>query len=461
MVYNDVLVILMFLTFIAFLFTGFPIGLVLGGVAMAFAVIGYFSDVYLGTLTGLDFTTIGMIVSRVFKLMSNPVLVAVPMFIFMGRMLERSAIAEDMLRSMQDLFGRVHGGLAITVTVVGMILAASMGIIAASVVLLGLLTLPIMIGQGYNKAFATGTVAAAGTLGILIPPSVMLVIMGDQLSLPVGDLFMGAVFPGLLLGGLYILFILGYGLFRPNDLPLPADRKPLNLKVVLNALKTIIPPALLIILVLGSIFMGIATPTEASGVGALGAALLAWYNKKLNFKVAKEATFYTFSQLGFIFTIFVGAQCFALVLRMLGGDEFIERTLTGLPFGPHGILLVIVGVVFLLGFFLDWIEISLIVLPLLGPVISSLGFEINGYGVVDNAALVWFVIIVAMSLQTSFLTPPVGFAIFFVSSTAPDDVKLSDVYKGIIPYVILQLIGLAIVILLPQLVIWLPAMAYK
>jgi len=458
---NDYLVILMFLTFIGLLFTGFPIAFVLGGVAMLFTLVGYLSDIYLGTITGLDFNVVGMLANRIYKLMDNWVLVAIPMFIFMGMMLDRSGIAESMMKSMQDLFGKVRGGLAITVTVIGVILAASTGIVGASVVLLALLSLPVMLHQGYKKTLALGTVAASGTLGILIPPSIMLVIMADQLALAVGDLFMGAVFPGLILGFLYITYILVYGMLRPEVAPLSKERRPLKLRMIWDVLKTVLPCFGLIIAVLGSIFAGMATPTEASGVGALGATLLAWYNRRLTLAVIKEVVVYTFKTLGFIFGIFIGATCFALVLRLLGGDEFIESALTGLPVGPYGVLIVILVAVFFLGFFLDWIEISLIILPLLGPVISSLGIHIDGYGVVDNPELIWFVVLVAVSLQTSFLTPPVGFSIFFLMGVATEDTTLNDIYKGIVPFVILQLIGLAIVMIWPQLVLWLPAVAYR
>jgi tripartite ATP-independent transporter DctM subunit len=437
------------MTFIRLLFTGFPIAFVLGGVAMLFTLIGYLSDLYLGTITGLDFHVVGLVVNRIYKLMDNWVLVAVPMFIFMGMMLDRSGIAENMMKTMQDLFGKVRGGLAITVTVIGVILAASTGIIGASVVLLALLSLPVMLKQGYQKTLALGTVAASGTLGILIPPSIMLVIMADQLGVAVGDLFMGAVFPGLILGALYVAYILVYGLIKPSGAPLSEERRPIRIRMIWDILRTILPPAGLIVVVLGSIFMGMATPTEASGVGALGATLLAWYNRKLSFKVLKEAVRYTFNTVGYVFGIFIGATCFALVLRLLGGDEFIEGTLGALPFGPYGVLAVILGAVFLLGFFLDWIEISLIILPLLGPVISSLDLNINGYGVVENPELIWFVVLVAVSLQTSFLTPPVGFAIFFLMGVSPKGVKLIDIYKGVVPFVILQLLGLVIVAIWP------------
>lgn len=457
---NSILVILMFVTFIALLFTGFPIALVLGGVAMVFTLVGYLADLYLGTWTGLDFVSAGMVVNRIYRLMDNWVLVAIPMFIFMGLMLDRSGIAEKMMSRMQALFGPVRGGLAVAVTVIGIVLAASTGIIGASVVLLGLLSIPAMLKQGYSKALATGTVCGSGTLGILIPPSIMLVIMADQLGLSVGDLFMGAVFPGVILGAFYILYIIAYCAMNPKAAPLDPNRPPLRFRMVWDVFLTILPPAGLILAVLGTIFMGITTPTEASGVGALGAMILAAINKRITFKVIKEVAIATFNTTGYIFGIFIGATCFAVVLRSLGGDEFIEAALTGLPLGPFGVMAVILGTVFALGFFLDWIEITLIILPLLAPVVSALGVEINNYGVIDNAELVWFAVLVAVSLQTSFLTPPVGFAIFYLKGVAPKEIVLLDIYRGVVPFIILQLIGLLIVAFFPQLVIWLPAVAY-
>ncbi len=461
MLINDYLVIAMFLTFILLLFTGYPIPFVLAGVAALFTLVGYLADLYLDAFTGLDFMYVGMVVNRIYKLMDNWVLVAVPMFIFMGLMLDRSGVAEKMMSRMQALFGPVRGGLAVAVTVIGIVLAASTGIIGASVVLLGLLSIPAMLNQGYAKSLATGTVCGAGTLGILIPPSIMLVIMADQLGLSVGDLFMGAVIPGVILGSLYLIYIIGFCAINPKAAPLDPNRPPLRLKMVWDVFLTILPTAALIFAVLGSIFMGVTTPTEASGVGALGATILAAVNKRFNWKVLKEVTFATFNTNGYIFGIFIGATCFALVLRGLGGDELIERALTGLPLGPYGVMAVILGAVFLLGFFLDWIEITLIVLPLLAPVVKSLGVEIDGYGVIDNPSLIWFCILVAVSLQTSFLTPPVGFAIFYLKGVAPKEVVLLDIYKGVVPFIILQLIGLLIVAIFPQLVIWLPAVAYR
>ncbi|MGD9125358.1 MAG: TRAP transporter large permease subunit, partial [Desulfarculaceae bacterium] len=263
------------------------------------------------------------------------------------------------------------------------------------------------------------------------------------------------------LGALYITFILIYCLINPKAAPLNPEREPLAWRMVWDVFKTILPPAALILAVLGSIFAGVTTPTEASGVGALGATLLAAWNRKLSFKVIKDVTFACFNTTAYIFAIFLGATTFALVLRSLGGDEFIEAALTGIPLGPYGIISVILGVIFLLGFFLDWIEITLIVLPLLAPVISALGIHVEGHDVVENPELVWFVVLVAVSLQTSFLTPPVGFALFYLKGVCPPDVQLIEIYKGVVPFIILQLIGLILVAVWPQLVIWLPAVAYQ
>jgi tripartite ATP-independent transporter DctM subunit len=458
---NDYLVIAMFLTFIALLFTGFPIAWVLCGTAVIFTLVGWAADIWFGGFTGVDFLVFSMSINRIYRLMYNWVLVALPMFIFMGLMLDRSGIAEKMMTSMQNLFGRVRGGLAVTVCLIGIILAASTGIIGASVVLLGLLTIPAMMKQGYSKTFAVGTVAGSGTLGILIPPSIMLVLMADQLALSVGDLFMGAVLPGLILGFLYIAYILIYGLVKPESAPLSPDRQPIQWRMIWDVLKNIIPAAILILAVLGSIFAGITTPTEASGVGALGAIILAAVNRKLTWAVLRDVTRDCFKTTAYIYGILIGATAFALVLRSLGGDEFIERILSSLPFGPYGIMLFILFCVFLLGFFLDWIEITLIILPLVAPVVDNLGLSVNGYGVVDNPTLVWFVILIAVTLQTSFLSPPVGFALFYLKGICPPEVTLADIYRGVIPFILLQLLGMIIIAYWPQLVTWLPAVAYR
>ncbi len=457
---ENYLVIAMFVSFIALLFTGFPVAWVLAGVGISFAGVAWFTDDLGLTMTGLDYNVLGLLVGRIFGIMDNWVLIALPMFIFMGLMLEKSGVAERMMHSMQKLFGNVRGGLAVTVALIGIILAASTGIIGASVVLLGLMSVPVMLNQDYNKSLALGTVAASGCLGILIPPSIMLVIMGDQLAVPILDLFMGAVFPGLILGALYIAYILIFCKIYPEKAPLSKDHGEIDLKSVLQALVDILPPAGLILLVLGSIFMGVATVTEASGIGALGATLIAIIFRRFSGKVLKQVVINTMNTAGYIFAIFVGATIFALVLRECGGDELIERSLTGLGFGPNGLIIFVLIVVFFLGFFLDWIEISLIILPLLAPVITALDLQINGFGVVEYPNLTWFALLVAVTLQTSFLTPPVGFALFYLKGVCPPNVSLIDIYRGVIPFIVLQLIALVLVFVFPELVTWLPAIAY-
>jgi len=392
--------------------------------------------------------------------MSNWVLVALPMFIYMGLMLDKSDVSKKLMFSMQNLFGRLRGGLAITVTAIGVLLAASTGIIGASVVLLGMLALPSMLEQKYSKELAVGTICSAGTLGILIPPSIMLVVMADQLSISVGDLFMGAVFPGILLSILYFLYIVVIGLIHPHKAPLHPERKPLSLDVLWDVFKSVLPPVILMLSVLGSIFAGIATPTEASGIGALGATILAAYNKKLSLKVLKEVLYQTMNTTAFIMAIFIAASCFSLVLRELGGDEFIERLLIAIPFGNYGVILTILAVVFILGFFLDWIEITLIILPLVAPIINAMEFSNPSLTLLENGSLVWFTLLVAITLQTSFLTPPVGFALFYLKGVAPKEVKLIHIYKGVVPFVMLQLLALGIVLLFPEIVTWLPSVSY-
>ena len=462
MIAENYLVIGMFLSFIALLFTGFPVAWVLAGVGIAFSGVGWFTDNVMGwTMTGLDYNVLGLLVGRIYGIMTNWVLIALPMFIFMGLMLDKSGIAQKMMHSMQKLFGNIRGGLAITVALIGIILAASTGIIGASVVLLGVMSLPVMLKQKYDKPLALGTIAASGCLGILIPPSIMLVIMGDQLGVSILDLFMGAVVPGLLLGFLYITYILVYSKINPEKAPLAADHREINLKDVIRALYDIIPPAGLILLVLGSIFMGIATVTEASGVGALGAIIITVLYKRFNWKVLKDVTINAMNTTAYIFAIFVGATVFALVLRECGGDQVIESALLGTGFGPTGLVIFVLVVVFFLGFFLDWIEISLIILPLLGPVIANLDLQVNGFGIVDYPNLVWFALLVAVTLQTSFLTPPVGFALFYLKGVCPPGVTLIDIYRGVIPFIILQLVALALVFLFPELVTWLPSKVYQ
>lgn len=464
---EEKLVVTMFLTFIALLFTGYPVAWTLAGVGVAFCGLAYLFDNGMmnwtgleETLTGLDYLTLGAVVNRVYATMSNAVLVALPMFIFMGLMLDESGVAERLMTSMQRLFGTVRGGLAITVTMIGIILAASTGIIGASVVLLGVLSLPSMMQQRYSPSLAAGVVAASGTLGILIPPSIMLVIMADQMALSVGDLFMGAVFPGIIIGTLYLTYIFVLALVKKDAAPVPDGARAPDWQAVKGVMIAVIPTLALIFAVLGSIFMGITTPTEASGVGALGATLLALGYRKLTFAKLKAVLISTFNTTAYIFAIFLGATVFSYVLRELGGDELIESVVAGTGFGPNGTIFFILFLVFLLGFVLDWIEITLIVLPLMRPIVNGLGIDIPGFEVIDEPSLVWFVILVAVTLQTSFLTPPVGFALFYLKGVCPPEIGLRQIYKGIIPFVLLQLTGLMMVFLWPALVTWLPSVAY-
>ena len=449
LIIENFLAIALFFSFIIFIFSGFPIAWLMGGLSVLFTLIAILSDTYLDTFFGIDWGFASMVVYRLYGVMENWVLVALPMFIFMGVMLDKSGIAEDLMKDLSRLFGRVRGGLAIAVVFIGVLLAASTGIIGAAVVLLTILGVPLMIKNNYNRDLACGVVCATGTLGILIPPSIMLVIMGDQVRVSVGDLFMGAVFPGLLLGLLYAVFILVYAWAKPNVAPAPKNAKPVTFETIFSVFKSIIPPSLLIIAVLGSIFMGIATPTEASGVGALGASLLALIRKKLSFVDLKEVVKKTTHTTSYIFALFVGATAFALILRGLGGDELIEGALTGLSFGPEGVVILVLFIAFLLGFFLDWIEITLIILPFLAPVMQKLGID-----------LVWFLVMFAVVLQTSFITPPVGFALFYMKGVAPKGITIKNIYRGIIPFVILQLIAVILIFNNPKIVTWLPAIAY-
>lgn len=464
---EEKLVIVMFLTFIALLFTGFPVAWTLAGVGVSFCGIAYLFDngmmAWTGleeTLTGLDYLTLGAVVNRIYSTMSNAVLVALPMFIFMGLMLDESGVAERLMTSMQRLFGTVRGGLAITVTMIGIILAASTGIIGASVVLLGVLSLPSMVEQKYNPSLAAGVVSASGTLGILIPPSIMLVIMADQMALSVGDLFMAAVFPGVIIGFLYLTYIF-VGAYVKKDLaPVPEGAKRPDWDAVKDVAIAVLPTLGLIVAVLGSIFVGLTTPTEASGVGAIGATLLAIGYRKLTLTKLISVLKSTFNTTAYIFAIFLGATVFSYVLRELGGDALIEEMITGTGLGPDGTIMMILFIVFLLGFVLDWIEITLIVLPLMRPIVNGLGLDIPGFDAIDEPALVWFVILVAVTLQTSFLTPPVGFALFYLKGVCPPQITLKHIYRGIIPFVLLQLTGLAFVYYWPELATWLPSVAY-
>ncbi len=467
--FNQILAILMFISFLALLFTGYPIAWLLGGVAVLFTVVivtadavlldrvlETFPDYWEGELT---WTRASLIVSNTWEQMRNWVLVALPMFIFMGLMLDRSGIAETLMDNFVQLFGRVRGGYAVTITLIGVLLAASTGIIGASVVLLTLLGLPVMLKNHYSKELGVGTCAAVGTLGILIPPSIMLVLMADKLSMSVGDLFMGALIPGVMLGMLYIAYILVVAFLRPNVAPAPREVPRVTLWVIVGVLLAVLPPAALILAVLGSIFFGVATPTEASGVGAFGATLLALANRRLSLAVLIDVMRETTKTTAFIFAIIIGAVAFALVLRNLGGDEMIESALLGLNVGNIGTILVILLIVFILGFILDWIQIILIILPLVGPIVQDMGVELG----FDSGAqaLIWFTVVFAVVLQTSFLTPPVGFALFYVKGVAPPEITVRHIYRGVVPFILVQLFGVMLIFLWPALVTWLPGIAYR
>ncbi len=449
MTVREWLAVAMFVAFILGVLSGFPVAWVLGGVAVLFTAIAIIVETDLGFYTGVDWTYASLVVDRIWNLMDNWVMVALPMFICMGLLLDRAGIAADLMRDISKLFGRMRGGLAITIALIGVVLAASTGIIGASVVLLALLGLPPMLEARYSPSFAAGTVCAVGTLGILLPPSIMLVLMADRLAISVGDLFLGAVFPGLLLATLYITFLVVWPALRPEIAPAPELADELDLALFLSVLRDIVPAAALIFAVLGSIFMGVATPTEASGVGACGALLLAVWRGRAGFDVLRDVLRETTLTTGYLFGIFVGASAFALILRGLGGDELIERSLLGLPFGPRGVIVSILLITFLLGFFLDWIEITFIVLPLVAPVVLGLGFDI-----------VWFTVLFAVCLQTSFLTPPVGFALFYVKGVAPPEIDTGTLYRGVLPFVGLQLVGLALIFVWPEIATWLPSRAY-
>ena len=444
-----ILPLLMFPVLAAFLFSGFPVAFGLAGTAMIFAGIGMAMDLF-------EFAQFYTIVLRIFgNEVSKLLLVAIPMFIFMGTMLEKSGVANNLLYALQILTRRLPGGLAISVMMLGVIMAASTGIIGASVVLMTLLALPPMLESKYDPGLATGTIAASGTLGILIPPSIMLVIMGSLLNVSVGNLFMAAIVPGLLLAGLYMTYLVSIAAMRPKMAPpVPEDIGPDSTREYIGLLlKSFLPPISLIVMVLGSIFGGFATPTEAAGVGAFGAVLLAAFNRRLSLKTLQGVLESTALTNAMLFGIFVTATAFSFVFAFLDGHNLISTFVDGIGIGAWGILFLLLGVVFVLGFFLDWMQITLIVLPIFAPLGSDLDF---GDHVASAGVLTWFAILISVNLQTSFLTPPFGFALFYLKGVAPKSIKIQQIYRGIIPFVILQLIGLALVIIFPELALWLP-----
>ena len=449
--------VVMFATVIVVLLAGYPVAFSLGGTALGFALAGV-------AFGGFEAAFLGTMPNRLFGIMSNETLLAVPLFVFMGVTLERAKIAESLLDSLSALFGGLRGGLGISVTVVGMLLAASTGIVGATVVTMGLLSLPTMLRRGYSPRIATGTICAAGTLGQIIPPSIVLVLLGDVLSsaysqaqldqgifspdtVSVGDLFVGAAVPGLALVLLYVLYIAGVAIFNPPAMP-AAERGPRPPRF-LDLMGALLPPLLLILAVLGSIMAGFATPTEAAGVGAVGAMLLALLKRQLSVTKLRQVMQSTIRISSMVFLILVGASVFSLVFRGYGGDALVREFLTSLPGGAFGAVLIVMLLMFLLGFVLDFIEITFVVVPIVGPILLSMGLD-----------PVWLGVMIAINLQTSFLTPPFGFALFYLRGVAPESLRTGDIYRGVMPFVAIQLLALGLLAAFPELATWLPEVVY-
>ena len=454
----ELLPLIFFVVVCLVLMMGYPVALTLAGVSVFFAGLGVLSG-------NFDEAYISLIPNRIYGVLVNQNLFAVPLFVFMGSMLEKSRIAEDLLKNMALVFGRIPGGLGISVIVVGMLLAASTGIVGATVVTMGILSLPTMLNTGYRPSLACGTLCATGTLGQIIPPSICLVLLGEVISnayqqsqlnqgvfapdfVSIGDLFAGAIIPGLLLVLAYAAYVFTVALFRPHDVPqVELDHTKLTKSEIGFALmKGLLPPVLLMIAVLGSILVGIATPTEAAGVGALGAILLALAKRELNVKVLHEVAIATTRITSMVYLILVGATIFSSVFRGFGGDLLIEQLLTDLPGGVIAATVIVMLVIFLLGFILDFIEITFMVVPLVGPILLAMGLN-----------PIWLGVIIAVNLQTSFLTPPFGFSLFYLRSVAPDTITTGEIYRGVIPFVIIQLGLMLLLALQPGLVTWLPS----
>lgn len=433
----------MFAGALALLSLGYPVAFALGGVAILFGLIG----IALGVFSPVFLTAMP---ERIFGIMNNFTLLAIPYFIFMGAMLEKSGIAEDLLETMGSLFGRIRGGLAVAVVVVGALLAATTGVVAATVVTMGLISLPTMLRYGYNKDLASGVIAASGTLGQIIPPSIVLVVLADQLGISVGDLFLGSVIPGLMMAGAFVVHVLVIAFFRPDLAPaLPAELIEIRGKALFfKIIKVMLPPLALILLVLGSIFFGVATPTEAGALGCFGAMILAAIKGQLKLEGLRDVCDRTLRTTSMVIFILLGSTAFSLVFRGLRGDRFIFNALTNLPGGEIGFLLVSMITIFILGFFIDFFEIAFIVVPLFAPIAQRIGID-----------LVWYGVIIGANMQTSFLTPPFGFALFYLRGVAPKEITTGNIYRGVIPFIVLQLLVLALIIAFPQLVSWLPSVS--
>lgn len=430
---------LMFVVAFFFIFSGYPVAFALGGTALIFAVLG-------SSIGAFDWNLLFAMPERTFGIMSNYVLLAVPFFIFMGAMLERSRLAEDLLKTIGMLFGPIRGGLGLAVIFVGTLLAAATGVVGASVVAMGMISMPVMLQYGYSKEFSAGIITASGTLGQIIPPSVVLVVLADQLAISVGDLFLGAFIPGLALASLFALFVMVVALFKPKTMPaLPKDARPFHgMALLRQVVLVLIPPLVLILLVLGSIFIGVATPTEAGAIGATGAMALAAINRRFTKTCLRETMDHTTKLTVMVMFLLIGSTAFALVFRGLNGDLWIEHLLTNLPGGKIGLIIVANLTIFILGFFIDFFEIAFIIIPLLAPAAKLLGID-----------MVWFGVMIAMNLQTSFLTPPFGFALFYFRGVAPPEIKTTQIYKGVLPFIAIQVLCLILVILFPGLVTYL------
>jgi len=429
----------MFVVVFTLIFSGYPVAFSLGGTALVFAWIGVMAGYF-------DWALLYAMPQRTFGVMSNYVLLAVPFFIFMGVVLEKSRLAEDLLKTIGALFGPLRGGLALAVVFVGALLAAATGVVGASVVAMGLISLPVMLRYGYSRELSAGVICASGTLGQIIPPSVVLIVLADQLGVSVGDLFVGALVPGLLLAGMYAVYVVIVAILHPARAPaLPPEERPAHLGELLGqVVKVMIPPLVLILLVLGSIFAGVATPTEAGALGALGALFLAAVNRRLTREALVGAMEETTKLTAMVMFLLIGSTAFSLVFRGLYGDLWIADLLTNLPGGRVGMLVIANLVIFLLGFFIDFFEIAFIVLPLLVPAATTLGID-----------LVWFGVMIGMNLQTSFLTPPFGFSLFYLRGVAPPEVPTTAIYRGAAPFIGIQAIGLVLIIVFPGLVTWL------
>ncbi|MEO1192622.1 MAG: TRAP transporter large permease subunit [Pseudomonadota bacterium] len=437
---GNLLPILMGLFLFIGIFSGYPVAFVLGGLGVVFLFIG-----------DLPIFNLQLAVSRIIGIMSNWLLLAIPLFVFMGLMLDRSGIAANLLYSLERLLGNVRGGLAVAVAFLGIVLAASTGIVGASVVMLGVLALPVMLRERYAPQLATGVVAASGTLGILIPPSIMLVVLGSMLQVSVGDLFKAAFVPGLLLGGLYVAYVFILARIKPSWAPaVERANRSEGWRAVWEVLRDLAGPVALIVMVLGSIIAGIATPTEAAALGAFGAMVLAFLSGKLTWPALKSVIYETGSVTAMILFVLIGATVFSGVFKALGGNDMIADAVSGTGLGPYGIMVMFMVVLFILGCFLEWIEITFVVLPLFTPIVMALDF---GLGFTPTEQLVWFAIAVAVNLQTSFMTPPFGFSLFYVKGVSPPDIQIGTIYKGALPFVALQLIGLSSVLIFPALTI--------